>query len=169
MRRLMALALAFVVAGSLLGSAGAGTPRVRTDPNDSGSNLDIRSVTSDLSTSTVYLKIAAWQRIRYYRFNEEYVIWMDTFGEPGYDRVVEVLLSRVHGRATLVCLVEDASSFELYGSRPALRPNRWSVACELPRAWFGHIDRAVRFYVVLGNPGSRPADRAPDRGVYVWL
>jgi hypothetical protein len=171
MRRLIGLALAVtcVATGSLGASAQADSPRVRTDPNDSRVNPDIRSVTTDLSPTTVLLRVDAWQPVKYHTFRTEYMFYMDTFGDPGFDRWVEVLRSSYHGKAGIVCVVEDLETYALIGTAPASRPDRWSVACHLPRAWFGHIDRAVRFKVQVRNIGERRTDRAPDRGLYVWI
>ncbi len=169
MRRLIVLALAVmcVAAGSLGGTAQADSPRVRTDPNDSRVDPDIRSVTTDLSATTVLLRVDAWKPVRYHTLNSEFMFYMDTFGDPGFDRWVEVL--RAYNSKRIVCMVEDLETYALIGTRVASRPDRRSVACHLPRAWFGHIDRAVRFKVQVRNIGYRRTDRAPDRGLYVWI
>jgi hypothetical protein len=168
-RRLIALLLACIAAMSVIGSAAASSPRIRTDPNDSRFKPDIRSVITDLSPSTVLLRVDAWDRVRLHGFNTEYMFYMDTFGDPGFDRWVEVLPSVWQGKPAFVCVVEDNVTGALIGTSPASRPDGRSVACHLPRTWFGHIDRAVRFFVQVRTIGERRTDRAPNRGLYIWI
>ena len=58
MRRLLSLVIGVVVAvGLTAGPAAAGSLRVRIDPNDSSSNLDIHKVITNLSATTMYLRL----------------------------------------------------------------------------------------------------------------
>lgn len=166
MRRVLVMTLSILVIGALGGSASARTLRVRLDPNDSTSNLDIHKVITDLSASNVYLRIDSWNRFAPRRMQGEYVFFMDTFGSKEFDRIVEIYGGL--GKH-LTCLVENAK-FKAIGDLHATRSSGRSVACNLPRAWFGHIDRAVRFQAAIGFPPTRRArDHAPDRWVYRWI
>jgi hypothetical protein len=144
-------------------SAEARTLRIRHDANDTGMKTDIRRVVSDLSTSTVYLRIDTWQK-----FHEGYfIVRFDAGGNPDYDRVLEIY----SGRGRFTCLLERAAGGstdpgKVVGDRRARRPAERSVACSLPRSWFPRIQRMVRFYVK--SYGTKN-DRAPDRWLYHWL
>src|SRR4051794_29891350 len=46
------------------GSAAASTLRVRLDANDSRSNLDIHKVITNLSATTMYLRVRSWDRFK---------------------------------------------------------------------------------------------------------
>lgn len=167
MRRVLVIVLSILVVGSVGGSAAARTLRVRIDPNDSTSNLDIHKVITDLSASNVYLRIDSWQRFGPQRMQGEYAFFMDTFGSKEFDRVVEIYPG---AGKHLTCIVENAKFSKVFGSRQATRSSERSVACNLPRAWFGHIHRAVRFRAVIGFPPSAHArDHAPDLWVYRWI
>ena len=169
MKRAVALLLSVVVLFSVPSSAGASSRKTRSDPDDSKVQPDIRSVTSHLTDSTLLLRVDAWGPVRYHTLRTEYMFYLDTFGDSEFDRWVEVLRGYRHGRSGIVCVVEDLETYAVIGTRFASRPDRWSVACQFPRAWFGHIDRAVRWFVQVRNIGERRTDRAPDRGLYVWL
>jgi hypothetical protein len=144
------------------GSAEVRSLKIRHDANDTGMKTDIRRVVTDLSTSTVYLRIDTWQK-----FHKGYfIVRFDSSGDPGYDRVLEIFKGR---RST--CLLEKAfrgstDPGEVVGSRRARRSTERSVACRLPRTWFPRIHRMVRFYV---KSMGTETDRAPDRGLYHWL
>ena len=97
---------------------------------------------------------------------EQWGFLLDTVGKRGFDRWVEILPD-VHG---LDCIVENWHTGSLIGRRLATRPDGASAACHLPRAWFGHIDRAVRFTAFIEFPTSSGArDHAPNRGLYRWI
>lgn len=167
MRRVLVIVLSILVVGSIGGSAAARTLRVRIDPNDSTSNLDIHKVITDLSASHVYLRIDSWQRFGPRHMGGEYAFFLDTFGSKEFDRIVEILPT---GGKHLSCIVENASFSKVFGTRRATRASERSVACNLPRAWFGHIHRAVRFRAVIGFPSTpRARDHAPDLWVYRWI
>ena len=135
--------------------------RSRFDPNDHEARTDIRRVRSDLTASRLFLEVASWQQVRA-RFIA-YTTWLDTRGTWKFDR--EIRISRSSGR--LMCVVEFTSTSRTIGMRPARRSNQRSVACVLPRAWFGRIHRAVRFHI--SDMSQDYPDRAPNHGEYRWL
>ena len=158
-----------IVVGSvlsmLLGAtvpASAGSVKVRTDPNDSRSVLDIRKVITNLTARRMRLQIATgtaydiWDVPR----GMGYAISLDTVGNRDRDVLVELLRNGDH----FDCLVESSDGD--FHSRRGVRPNHRSAACLLPRSWF-EIHRRVRFHVWIED-GS---DRAPNvgGGEYVWL
>jgi hypothetical protein len=164
MRRLLLLVLVVITVGSITGSAVASTLRVRLDPNDSSSNLDIHKVITNLSNTTLYLRLKSWDRFKPREMHGNWAFLLDTVGDGSFDRAVII----DNGRRGIVCDVWN--SHRLIGHRLATRPDRKSAACHLPRAWFGHIDRAVRFRALVASRRSGPPlDRAPNRGVYRWL
>jgi hypothetical protein len=166
-RTLLALAMAVLICGTAAGSAQAGPLRVRSDPNDSTSNLDIHRVITKLSATTMYLRLTSWDRFRLGDMRATWGFALDTVGNHRFDRWVGIYPSR-HG---LRCDVgEGPHGVNPVGTRHASRPNRRSAACHLPRGWFGHIDRAVRFRAFIEEPTSNgAADNAPDHGLYRWI
>ena len=58
--------------GLTAGSAAAASLRVRIDPNDSSSNLDIHKVITNLSATTMYLRLNSWDR---FRINDMHEAW----------------------------------------------------------------------------------------------
>lgn len=166
MRRCLVVVLMLLAIGSMAAAADASTLRVRLDPNDSSSNLDIHEVITNLSDSTVYLRLRSWERFRPWDMREGWGFLLDTFGNREFDRWVEL----VPDKYGLDCIVEDWHDGHVIGRRLATRPDRKSGACHLPRAWFGHIDRAVRFQAFIEFPSSyRAGDDAPNHGVYRWI
>jgi hypothetical protein len=165
MRRLLVpIAIALTVA-SISGSAMASTLRVRLDPNDSRSNLDIHKVITNLSDTTMYLRLKSWERFKAREMRVNWAFELDTLGTRDFDR--EVVIRR--GVRGIVCYVWNAHFAHLIGHRDATRPDPKSAACHLPRVWFGHIDRAVRFQAVAVSRRAGLTDKAPDRGVYRWI
>lgn len=160
MRRVVGIIVTLVMVGGLAGSASARTLRVRHDPNDSSFNIDIRTVSSDLSNTKVYLRVDSWQRFRAWNMDGEWITWLDSTGSPDVDHFVEIWAYRGH----IICSVDGP-----HNPRRASRPDERSAACNLPRSWFGHIDRAVRFDVVAEKIGAHMKDRAPQHGFYRWL
>jgi hypothetical protein len=137
MRRTLVVLGVLLVLGATAGKADAGSLRVRTDPHDSASKLDIREVTTHLSSTTLYLRLGSWDRFRIRNMKETWGFVLDTIDGHKMD---------------------------------ATRPDRRSIACHLPRGWFGHIDRAVRFRAFIEDPvSSKTADSAPNRGLYRWI
>jgi len=114
----------------------------------------------------MYLRLRSWDRFRIGHTNDEnWKFLLDTFGTRRFDLSVEIF-NGMHG---FVCVVE-AGHGHLIGHRRATRPDRRSVACHLPRGWFSHIDRAVRFRVGIEFSTSRnDRDLAPNHGVYRWI
>jgi hypothetical protein len=162
MRRSLVVLIAVTLLASLPGLASARSLKVRFDPNDSPAHTDIRRVVSDLSESTVYLRIGSWERFHRWDADGGYQVWLDSGGDRRLDRLVEIYANE----GGFTCLVEvvsggDPSAF--VGDLPATRPTPRSVACSLPRSWFPRIHRAVRFIVFAQR------DRAPDRGMFIWL
>ena len=162
-RRSIVLLVGIALLTAMAGSAEARSLRVRHDRNDSSMKTDIRRVVSDLSTTTVYLRIDTWQRFH----NGYFIVRFDSSGDPGYDRVLEIY----HRPGSFTCLLEKAfhgstDPGEVVGDRRARRPNERGVTCRLPRTWFPRIHRMVRFYAI--SAGTR-VDRAPDRWLYHWL
>jgi hypothetical protein len=163
MRRFLLLIVSVFAVGSIccLGSASASTLRVRVDPNDSSSNLDIHKVITNLSATTMYLRVRSWDRFKAREMHAEWDFTLDTFGSPEFDRGVAI----ARGRRGIVCTVYNLKTGASLGSRPATRPDVKSAACHLPRTWFGHIDRAVRFRVFALLLGSgHVSDKAPGHG-----
>jgi hypothetical protein len=60
-RSIVALIAVALLSGVMAGPAAAASLRIRYDGNDSPMRTDIRRVVSDLSTSTVFLRIDTWQ------------------------------------------------------------------------------------------------------------
>jgi hypothetical protein len=116
----------------------------------------------------MYLRLTSWDR---FRLRDMQVVWgfaLDTVGNGRVDRWVDIYLTR-HG---LKCMVLGITPHVRYliGKRHATRPDRKSAACHLPRGWFGHIDRAVRFRAFINGAMSRAEqDNAPDTGYYRWI
>jgi hypothetical protein len=166
-RTLLALAIAVLICGAAAGSAQAGPLRVRSDPNDSTSNLDIRKVITRLSPTKMYLRLNSWDRFRLRDMQETWGLDLDTVGNRQFDRWVQIYPSP-HG---LKCYVgQGPHGVNEVGIRRATRPDRRSAACHLPRGWFGRIRRAVRFKAFIEEPTSpKAADDAPDHGLYRWI
>ena len=166
MRRVLVLIVTIVVVASLSSSAAANTLRVRVDLNDSSSKLDIHKVVSNLSRTTVYLRLKSWDRFSPREMGGQiWVIVLDTVGTPRLDR--DVVIYQHHGR--IGCQVFEYNAPIEIGQRAATRPDRKSAACHLPRRWFGHIDRAVRFRALLYRR-NHVIDKAPSHGhMYRWL
>ena len=162
-RRSIVLLVGVALLAPISGSAEARSLRIRHDRNDSSMKTDIRRVVSDLSTSTVYLRIDTWQKFH----SGYFIVRFDSSGDSGYDRVLEIY----KGRGRFTCLLEKAfhgstDPGEVVGDRRARRPNQRAVTCRIPRTWFPRIHRMVRFYAI--STGTR-TDRAPDRWLYHWL
>jgi hypothetical protein len=160
MRRLAVIVLLVVAVGGLSVSADASTLRVRVDPNDSSSNLDIHKVITNLSETTMYLRLKSWDRFKHSEMRDIWGFRLDTVGDGFPDR--SVVISRVP--RGIVCSAWN--DHRRFAHRLATRPDAKSAACHLPRAWFGHIRRAVRFDVGVGSPTGTELDRAPERHEY---
>ena len=160
-RRFVIALFAVALVVSVSGFAEARSLRIRLDPNDQPNPMaDIRRVVSDLSATTVYLRIDTWQRLRP---GDQYLfVLLDSGGDRNFDRQLEIF----KGAHRYKCRLQKGLGVgtEVVGERRAHRPTRRSWACRLPRTWFLHIDRAVRFYA-----GTANGDRAPNTGVYRWL
>ena len=166
MRRLIPPILLVIVIGIFSMPAFASTLRVRVDANDSSSNMDIHKVITHLSKTTMYLRLRSWERFRAADMRENWAFVLDTHGTRKFDRYVDI----AHGRHGILCTVYKGQGLHAVGHRRAIRPDGRSAACHLPRAWFGHIDRAVRFQAGIAFATSRSAeDAAPDHGVYRWI
>jgi hypothetical protein len=167
MRRLLLVVLMVIVGLGLTAMpASAGSLRVRVDPNDSSSNIDIHKVITNLSRTTMYLRLRSWERFHAGEMRENWAFVIDTYGTPRFDRYVDI----AHGQHGILCTVFKGQVLHAIGHRHATRPDGRSAACHLPRAWFGHIDRAVRFSADIAFATSRGAeDAAPDHGVYRWI
>src|SRR3954462_240053 len=168
MRRLLVPLVMVLSVGAVSTSASASTLGVRVDANDSRSNLDIHKVITNLSPTTMYLRVRSWDRFSYLSMGEECDFSLDTFGSPAVDRAVAIFPAP-HG---IVCVVHNLhAGAGQPGYSPAIRatrPDRRSAACHLPRSWFGHIDRAVRFRVFLYSYSKRSTStRHPDTGASI--
>lgn len=165
MRRIVGVVISGLLLASLTGPASAGSLKVRFDPNDSGSP-DIRKVSSDFTSSHVYLQVRTWGRVmrRDQGLGFYLLIRLDTVGSPRVDLDVEINFLDAGGLACFVFDVGDVipGYSDRVGVRRASR-TRNTVTCNLPRRWFGEVHRAVRFSV------RSYADRAPDEGMYRWL
>src|SRR4051812_22181799 len=119
MRRLLVpIAIALTVA-SISGSAMASTLRVRLDPNDSRSNLDIHKVITNLSDTTMYLRLKSWERFKAREMRVNWAFELDTLGTRDFDR--EVVIRR--GVRGIVCYAWNAHFAHLIGHRDATRPD----------------------------------------------
>src|SRR4051795_4883576 len=142
MRRLLVSIAIVLTVASMSGSATASTLRVRLDANDSSSNLDIHKVITNLSDTTMYLRLKSWDRFKPREMAENnWVFVLDTVGTHRLDRTV-VIYHHVGG---IVCGGFKYNTPFQIGRRLATRPAGKSAECHLPSGWFGHIDRAVRF------------------------
>jgi|tagenome__1003787_1003787.scaffolds.fasta_scaffold20885626_2 hypothetical protein len=168
MRRVpLALGIAVLICVMAAGSAQAGPLRVRSDPNDSTSNLDIRKVITRLSATTMYLRLSSWDRFRTLDMQETWQFALDTIGGHRFDRWVNIYPT---ARGIKCDVGKGPHGFTEVGRRPGTRPDRRSAACHLPRGWFGHIHRAVRFKAFVAYYSSpSAADDAPDHGLYRWI
>src|SRR3954467_15331964 len=101
------------------GSAAASTLRVRLDANDSRSNLDIHKVITNLSATTMYLRVRSWDRFKPGEMRQEWDFSLDTFGTPEPDRGVGIS----HGPRGIVCTVFSLHTGTQRGPRPALFPD----------------------------------------------
>jgi hypothetical protein len=118
MRRTLVVLGVLLVVGTTSGRADAGSLKVRTDPNDSASNLDIRAVTTHLSSTTMYLRLGSWDRFRIRDMRETWGFSLDTVGSHKMDRWVGIYPSP-HG---LKCDVREGphgSTRSGYAMRPA--------------------------------------------------
>lgn len=162
----VALIAVALLSGTAGGTAEARSLRIRHDGNDSPMRTDIRRVVSDLSASTVFLRIDTWQGFHRWDDGAYFIVRFDSSGNRGFDRVLEIL----PGRRRFICLLEESEAggdpTAVVGQRRAMRANDRSVACTLPRSWFPRIQRAVHFYVIAVGTDT---DRAPNRGLYRWL
>ena len=166
-RTLLALGMAVLICGTAAGSAQAGPLRVRSDPNDSTSNLDIRKVITRLSRTTIYLRLGSWDRFRTLDMHETWQFALDTVGGHRFDRWVNIYPT---ARGIKCDVGKGPHGFTEVGRRPGTRPDRRSAACRLPRGWFGRIRRAVRFKAFVAYYTSpSAADDAPDHGLYRWI
>ena len=167
LRSVILVLVVVTLAISTMGSASARSLRIRSDGNDTDSRADVRRVISDLTTSTVYMRVDFFREFRRWDHFVYLIVRLDTSGNRYFDRVLEIY----PGSHSFICLLEkaarDGDPTEAVGDRRAVRPTDRSVACRLPRSWFPRIHRAVRFYVV--SAGDSPIDRAPNRGLYRWL
>ena len=160
-RALIALVVGVALLTSVSGPAEARSQRVRHDPNDQPNpEADIRRVVSDLTTSTVFLRIDTWQKLR--PGDQFLSVAFDSGGNRNVDRQLEIF----KGVRGYRCRLQrgDGGGTQVVGENRASRPSERSWACSLPRSWFPRIQRAVRFSVSTLN-----GDLAPNRGVYVWL
>lgn len=134
---------------------------MRTDPNDvAGGARDIRTVSTELSDTQLYVSIEMWGR--FFSGGPYIRIYLDTHGTGRWDRLVEVLYGYVRGQGLgWHCLGYgfDGTRPPGNGAMPASRPSARSVACRLPRTWFPDIHRAVRFVVLTDfrYQGRRPS------------
>jgi hypothetical protein len=164
---LVVVLITMLMSGFGVSVAEAGPLRVRFDPNDSTSKLDIHKVITRLSPSKMYLRLSSWDRFRVNSMRETWGFDLDTTGSPLFDRWAQIYPSP-HG---VKCYVgEGPHGVKEIGIRHATRPDRRSAACHLPRGWFGPIHRAVRFKAFIEEPSSpSAADDAPDKGLYRWI
>jgi hypothetical protein len=147
MRRLTMMLLSSVVVLALLpDAASARSLTVRTDPNDTPGAPDIRKVWSDASRAAVSIKIGTWGRLRSSR--HRFSVLLDTRGSYDFDRIIEI-----SGGECIVEKVDDGFLGDFVGGRHARRPSSRTLACRLPREWFG-ITRTVRFVVLTGVAGE---------------
>lgn len=89
-KRLLVMLATMLICGTAAGSAQAGPLRVRSDPNDSTSNLDIRKVITRLSATTLYLRLGSWDRFHVGEMGEVWEFALDTVGGPRFDRWVGI-------------------------------------------------------------------------------
>src|SRR3954454_1268744 len=148
-------------------TAEAGPLRIRVDPNDRSSVLDIHRVITRLSPTTMYLRLTSWDQ---FRLRDMHVVWgfaLDSFGGGRVDRSVGIFPT---GKGLMCAVFNAHRNLQLIGQRHASRLDRMSAACHLPRGWFGDIDRAVRFRAFINGAKSRAEqDNAPDVCYFRWI
>ena len=160
MRRLLTVVIAAGLAFTMVGGQALARPlTVRSDPNDTRGQIDIRRVGSDVTRRGVILQIGAFERFAV-GDNARFVVLLDTRGTREHDKLVEITLSS--GRYT--CYAYESNE-DMIGVRRGTRPDGRSVKCRLPTGWFD-IAKTVRFVVLSDH---RHDDRAPDRGWYLGL
>lgn len=159
MRRTIVVLLSSVVLlAVLVGPASARTLTVRSDPNDTPDHPDIRKVSTDVSRRSVFVSIRSWER---FRAVDAFLVVLDTRGDIGPDRVIEMLPGQ--------CVAEKTEpDITFIGDRDSRRLGPRELACRLPVGWFG-IRKPVRFAVNNSHLGDRHNDRAPNRDRYVGL
>ena len=157
MRGLPAKLIAALAVATLLGGpASARSLTVRSDPDDETSRPDIRKVWTDETPTRFFVRIGAWQRLR--QRDGGFWVALDTRSSRKFDRLIDIEA----GTCTVWRLVRGSPD-RFIGRRDASRPDRRSVACDLPKSWF-RGGKTVRFLVVasrLVNP-----DRAPNGNLY---
>ena len=162
-RSVIALVVVATTLGSTAATAAASPVTVHVDPNDSSSNLDIHKVATHLSATTLYLRITSWDRFRVRDMNDAWEIALDIAGTSHVDRWVGIFPTR-HG---VKCDVRRGPhGFEPVGTRHATRPDRKSIACRLPRGWFGPFVRTVRLRALIEATQHALRDDAPNGGRY---
>src|SRR3954465_10469756 len=119
MRRLLVSIAMVLTVASMSGSATASTLRVRLDPNDSPSKLDIHKVITNLSDTTMYLRLKSWDRFKPGEMRDSWVFVLDTVGSHRLDRAV-VIYHRLRG---IVCAVFDYNTPFQIGRRLGTRPD----------------------------------------------
>jgi hypothetical protein len=160
-RAALALLSGMVGIAMLTGPVVAASATVRTDPNDTRREPDIRKVWTDVSAGRLSVQIRTWDRLRHH--DARFAVLFDTHGTDGYDRVIEV-----SGGECVVERMHDGSLGRLVGRRSAGFPGVRNMVCRMPSGWFA-IQRTVRFVVFTGALGEPLDDRAPDHGRYIGL
>ena len=114
-RTVVAMIAVALLSGMAAGPAEARSLRIRYDGNDSPMRTDIRRVVSDLSTSTVFLRIDTWQRFHRWDDGAYFIVRFDSSGDGGFDRV-----SRLSGKSGVHLLARRVRTGR--GSRGGRRP-----------------------------------------------
>jgi hypothetical protein len=149
-------------------SAGGGSLKVRSDPDDTSAVLDIRRVASDLSTKQVYMGVRIWGTFTPDDLNQNddsfIVVFLDTKRRGAADR--RLFLSYDPSQDRFECSVFiDGGGFK--GERKAQNISDQAVVCSTPRKWYD-IQKEVKFGVESYDNGNFK-DRAPNDGRYVGL
>ena len=103
-RTVVAMIAVALLSGMAAGPAEARSLRIRYDGNDSPMRTDIRRVASDLSTSTVFLRIDTWQRFHRWDDGAYFIVRFDSSGDGGFDRVLKIY----PGSRGFICLLEES-------------------------------------------------------------
>ena len=161
MRRTTLALSGMVAIAMLIGPMFAASATVRTDPNDTRRQPDIRKLWTGVSDGKLSVQIRTWDHLRHH--DDRFAVLFDTHGTDGYDRVIEI-----SGGECVVERMHEGQPGRLLGRRSARFPGVRDITCRVPSGWFA-IQRTVRFVVFSGALGEPHFDRAPDHGRYIGL
>ena len=173
----MRKSLLAVVAGLLVigvaspAIAGDQSLKIREDPDDTESVLDIRQVVTDKHREVSYFGIVGWEDFDPYILNTHatgtsFEFRLDTRGGKAIDS--EVTLAAGHDGPG--CSVWNWRRGDYVGTYPA-DAELGRIACEVPTEALGLIEKEIRFQARAVSLYIRrnALDKAPDEGKYRGL